>query len=212
MATKPPFMNSTGLIPRILNKITEAQKPERFTQDFLGTKLGFSSGSARAVIPLLKKIGFLQPDGAPTDLYSKFRNPSERGRAMAQAIRTGYKDVFERNEYAQDLAKEKLRGLIVEITGLKRSSRTVNAIVGTFKALKEFADFKTKAGEEAEKMIPGETAMQISGESLPPAPLREGRRVGVNLSYTINLNLPETTNVEVFNAIFKSLRENLLKE
>jgi hypothetical protein len=28
---------------------------------------------------------------------------------------------------------------------------------------------------------------------------------------TINLNLPETSDVEVFNAIFRSLKENLLK-
>ena len=36
-------------------------------------------------------------------------------------------------------------------------------------------------------------------------------QVGFNVSYTINLNLPETTNPDVFNAIFKSLKENLLE-
>ena len=34
----------------------------------------------------------------------------------------------------------------------------------------------------------------------------------LGLSYTINLNLPATTEIEVFNAIFKSLRENLLRD
>jgi hypothetical protein len=34
---------------------------------------------------------------------------------------------------------------------------------------------------------------------------------GLNLSYTINLNLPETSDVEVFNAIFRSLKDNLLR-
>ncbi len=34
---------------------------------------------------------------------------------------------------------------------------------------------------------------------------------GLNLSYTINLHLPATSEVAVFNAIFKSLREHLLK-
>jgi hypothetical protein len=34
----------------------------------------------------------------------------------------------------------------------------------------------------------------------------------MGLSYTINLNLPATTEIEVFNAIFRSLRENLLRE
>jgi len=33
---------------------------------------------------------------------------------------------------------------------------------------------------------------------------------GLNLGYTINLHLPATSDIAVFNAIFKSLRENLL--
>lgn len=33
----------------------------------------------------------------------------------------------------------------------------------------------------------------------------------MNLGYTINLNLPATSDIAVFNAIFKSLRENLLR-
>jgi hypothetical protein len=34
----------------------------------------------------------------------------------------------------------------------------------------------------------------------------------IRLSYTINLNLAATTEIEVSNAIFRSLRENLLRE
>jgi hypothetical protein len=34
--------------------------------------------------------------------------------------------------------------------------------------------------------------------------------VGMNLSYTINLNLPPSPDPEVFNAIFKALKEHLL--
>jgi hypothetical protein len=36
--------------------------------------------------------------------------------------------------------------------------------------------------------------------------------VQFRVGYTINLNLPETTSPEVFNAIFKSLKEHLLSE
>ena len=35
-------------------------------------------------------------------------------------------------------------------------------------------------------------------------------RGGVRLGYTINLNLPNTNDIAVFNAIFKSLKEHLL--
>jgi hypothetical protein len=46
---------------------------------------------------------------------------------------------------------------------------------------------------------------------VPRAATHRETAAGLNLSYTINLNLPETSDVEVFNAIFKSLKENLLK-
>src|SRR5205085_1067326 len=52
----PPFINSTGLVTKILDKIIEASQPERFTQDFLD-KLGYgNSGSAKPIIPLLKRL------------------------------------------------------------------------------------------------------------------------------------------------------------
>lgn len=90
----PPFINSTGLIPKIFGKIAEAHKPDRFTTDFLTTVIGYGSGSARPVIPLLKRIGFLQADGIPTQLYSRFRNPTERAPAMLEALKAGYSDLF----------------------------------------------------------------------------------------------------------------------
>ena len=40
----------------------------------------------------------------------------------------------------------------------------------------------------------------------------EADKTPLKLSYTINLNLPATTEIEVSNAIFKSLRENLLRQ
>ena len=89
----PPFMNASGLVTKIFDKIIEASQPERFTQDFLANKLGYGSGSARPVIPLLKKLGFLGSDGTPTPLYAKFRNPENRGDAMAEGLRNAYKEI-----------------------------------------------------------------------------------------------------------------------
>ena len=79
MASKLPYLASPGLIPKILGKIQEARRPERFTQDFLETKLGFGGGSARAIIPLLKRTGFLSSDGTPTRLYDQFPNADTQG-------------------------------------------------------------------------------------------------------------------------------------
>jgi Family of unknown function (DUF5343) len=203
----PPFVNAHGLVTKIFDKIIEASQPERFTQDYLKTKLGFDSGSSRPVIPLLKKLEFIGSDGAPTPLYGKFRNPEERGKAMAAALRKAYKEVYDRNEYVHDLPKEKFKNLVVEMTGLEASDATVNAIVGTFFNLKACAKFDGEAAKPNNDVV---TVIPNNDNPVPP-PAQAQNSSGLNLSYTVNLNLPETADVEVFNAIFRSLKENLLK-
>jgi hypothetical protein len=190
MADTPslPYMLAPGRIPPLLQKIKEAQAPPRFTQDFLETKLGMKGGSATPLIPLLKRIGFLDNDGSPTDLYRKYRNPDTSGAALARGLRKGYSEVFSRNEYAYELTRDKLTNLIVEITGKEKDDRVVAAIVATFWALKEKADF----GKE----LSTNDRVQMEEEALKPAVLPEelrtlpipsrslGNGLGLNLSYT----------------------------
>lgn len=214
-SAKLPYMLSPGLIPKILAKIQEARRPDRFTQDFLETKLGHSGGSAMAFIPMLKRLGFLASDGAPTRLYDRFRNSTTQGAAMAEGMRAAYSELFERNEYTYELPKDKLTSLVVEVTGAAKEDRVVQAIVSTFLALKNVADFEAKIGEdggvERGKSAPFTAAEQESQLPIPTPRMNGHDSVGLNLAYTINLVLPETTNPEVFTAIFRALKENMLK-
>lgn len=151
MAKKLPYMLATGLIPKIFEKIQQAKRPERFTQDFLSTKLGHSGGSAQAIIPLLKRMGFLASDGSPTPRYDQFRNVDSQGIAVAAGIKAAFSDLFERNEYANDLPREKLLSLIVETTGAAPEDRTTKAIWQTFNALNDLADFERSIEETSAK-------------------------------------------------------------
>jgi hypothetical protein len=211
----PPYMNSTGLISKIFEKISDAQKPERFTTYYLASVLGYGSGSARPIIPLLKRLNFLQADGTPTQLYTRFRNPSERGPAILEALKAGYPELYARNEYAHVLSKDKLRDLVVEVTGLERDNQIVAYVVSTFQAVKAAGGVNENTRIGAEPTGNGlESPLPVN----PPAPFerpdfgvhRNGQEIGMNLSYTINLNLPPSTDPEVFNAIFKALKEHLL--
>ena len=219
MSAKLPYMLSSGLVTKILTKIQEARKPDRFTQDFLETKLGFSGGSARPIIPLLKRMNFLNSDGTPTQLYDRFRNITTQGPAVADGMRTAYAELFDRNRYAGDLSKEKLKALIVEVTGAAHDDRTVEATLSTFLKLKELADFDAAVDVSDEDHAPTTISPVVvngAGQepvyNRPQALAEQTEDVGLNLSYAINLVLPETTNPEVFNTIFKSLKDNLLKK
>lgn len=203
----PPFMNSTGLIGKIFEKIQQAQVPPRYTQDFQATVLGYGSGSAKPFIPFLKRLGFIQSDGTPTELYTRFRNADSSGIAMAEAMRLGFSDIFRKNEFAHALTDDKLKNLVVEVTGKEPGDGTLGAIVGSFKACKQLADFDAADILRKEKVAPLEVSKSLvkhEPKSISSTDLR--------LAYTINVNLPETTDVNVYNAIFSAIRTNLLTD
>jgi len=109
-----------------------------------------------------------------------------------------------------ELADQALRGLIIEETGQSEDSNVVSMILASIKAIRKFADWSATNAPATDKVV-----------DVIPAPIlkarekmltQETRTSRMNLSYTINLNLPATYDSSVFNAIFKSLRENLLRD
>lgn len=211
---KLPYVVSTGSLTKVLTKIQAAATPARFTQDFLATKLGLPGGSAKPVIPFLKRTGFLGSDGTPTELYKRFRNQRQRGSAAAEALRTGYESLFQANEYAHELSDEDLRGLIVQLTGVEEGSRVLTAVVASFKALLEHAVFDETEGNNTDDSPSPVGDEDIDDNESAPTSFQDETEAlvgGLNIGYTINLHLPATSDIAVFNAIFKSLRENLLR-
>ena len=207
-------MAAHGLVPKILEKIQNAKRPERFTQDFLEAKLGHGGGSARAIIPLLKRMGFLGSDGVPQALYDQFRNADTQGPAIAEGMRNAYEELFDQNEYVNELPRAKLTNLVVQVTGQTEGDTITKRIVGTFEALKELADFEANLDSKPqEATAPNSPAIKESPAQHPGsnAPLGDTNGVKLQVGYTINLNLPETSDPEVFNVIFRALKENLLK-
>ena len=208
MATTLPYLNAYGNIQKALKKIQEAATPLRFTQDFLATKLNLTGGSAKPLIPFLKRIGFIGSDGVPTNLYKQFRNSAQSGRAAAEALRKGYSSLYEVNESIHVASDKNLRGVVVQVTGFDADSSSVRSIINSFKALKAFAKFDGE--EENEWKEEGQEKAEEKTESTDDISADDFKQK-LGLSYTINLNLPPTSDIAVFDAIFKSLKNNILK-
>lgn len=199
-----PYLNATSYITKVLEKIKEAETPPRFSQDFLATTLQMPGGSPRPVIPFLKRTGFLASDGTPTELYKRFRG-AQSGAAAAEALHIGYRPLYRINEYAHDASDQKLKDLIVQATGAEKGSKRVGRTAASFKALKAFADFSSATPSDQEVDDDATPLPRDADDSL------QGSIEGVRLGYTINLNLPPTSDVAVFDAIFRSLKEHLLR-
>ncbi|PHR86714.1 MAG: hypothetical protein COA80_19420 [Leeuwenhoekiella sp.] len=194
-----------------LNKIIEASVPESFNHDFLGTKLGFPGGNQKTFISWAKKCGLINPDGTPTQIYKNFRNPDFRGSAMAKALKIGYEELFTRNAYAHELSKKDLTKLVSEITGKPHDNTTVKVIVNSFTNAKKFADFEAKptTSQKVETKKPTESSKE---NTVTPIPQNTTEKLKLGLNYTINLVLPKTDDPAIYDAIFKSLKDNLLNE
>ena len=197
-----PYTPAPGVFKKTLDGIITAGQPDRFTSNFMDTVLGVSGGSSRYVPPLLKKMGFLTSDGTPTDLYTSFRTEGSRSTAAFTGLKNAFAELFQRNEFIHKANDAEVRDNIVAITGLTKNDTYVNYILSTFKALREFITSDPATKSKGEPAIP-------THERPSPDPLGAGlARIG--LVNNINIMLSESTNINVYNLIFQSLRANLL--
>ena len=205
-----PYISSPGNIDKALEAVKAASVPEKVSQDFVKTILKISGGSGDQMTSYLKKIGLSSVDGTPTDLYRKFRNPSSSRSAIAACMKEAYAALYRRNEYVHELPDNKLLGLIVEETGLAHDAQSVRLMQSCFKHLKSFATF----GEQEKELVtmPSPSPNEYSKDEAYTRSENSAKSYGINLGYTINLNLPATSDPAVFDAIFKSLKEHLLRE
>jgi hypothetical protein len=190
----------------VLEKIPTSEKPSIFNTDFLGTVMGATGGAARPIIPILKATGLLGQTGAPTELYAQFQTEAGRPAAALQALRNGFGEIFRRNQYAHRADEAALIDVIVAITGLPKKEGIVRYILTTFQAFQETAKLAREDGASDELA----DQAQVQDAVQPAAHGKLGGTGRLQLAYNINVVLPETTNVEVYNAIFRSLKANLL--
>jgi hypothetical protein len=204
----PYLSGGSGTLKRALERLIAASRPDKFNADYLENILKLSGGTARATIPILKKTGFLSSEGVPTDLYAKFRTVSGRGPAALQALRNGFPEIFKRSEYAHNVDDTKLRDIIVEITGLKGNDPVAQAIKSTFNVVKAFVPAGLDLLSEDDIVVDEVSQSNtVNGDS---GGIQQNGGRGVGLVYNINIVLPETSDLKVLNAIFRSVKENLL--
>ncbi|MFC7053845.1 DUF5343 domain-containing protein [Hansschlegelia quercus] len=199
-----PYTPAPGVFKKTLEGIITAGEPERFTNNFMDTVLGVSGGSSRYVPPLLKKMGFLTSDGVPTQLYTSFRTEGARSSAAFSGLKNAFGELFQRNEYIFKASENDVKDQIVAVTGLTKGDQYVNYIWSTFKVVRDFnagnnsSEFRDEAGATAKESLEQQDySARISHGSL-------------GLINNINIVLPESTNINVYNLIFQSLRANLL--
>jgi hypothetical protein len=196
------YLPSTKNLDEILKKLVDGVAPDKFTTEHLRS-IGFTSSNDRAVIPLLKDLGFLAPDGSPTARYNAYRDPSRSKAVLAEALREAYEDVFHIREVPTTQDRAAVEGVFR--TKLNSSTRVAEMQAMTFFALLRSADLKAQPSRPS---VPESVKRRAPDTEVVETPTVVRGQLNTELHYTIHL--PATKDIEVFNAIFRSLRENLL--
>jgi hypothetical protein len=212
MSLPSSYLTSAKNLPDILAAIQAAQAPKKFTQSFL-EGLGFKSTTDRLVIGVLKAIGFLSDSGEPTQRYFEFLDQSQSGRVLAEGVQEAYAELFQVNKTAHDLSNTDVRNKLKTLTQGQFSDSVLDKMAMTFKALAAQADFAvgSKAVTPRESAETQPTAAEARGEeSVVERASSHSVRLG-GLVYNIQIHLPESRDPAVYDVLFRSLKEHLLR-
>src|SRR6266404_3283359 len=211
MALSNSYVNVYGQLPQVFARIAEGQAPDKFTTQYL-KDLGFTSSNYRAIIPLLKSLGFLTADGSPTVRYHDYRNTARSRRVMGEAIREAYGDLFTIKAKPTEDDYALIEGKFKSVHNA--STTTAKLMASTFFALLELADLPDPdsldvAMQPKKVEKPAETPIttipaEPQGIKTPASGAAGSAHSQATLHYNIQIHLPATKDVEVFNAIFKS--------
>jgi hypothetical protein len=204
MGLTASYVLATNRLQDIFTKIRDGQAPERLSQQLL-KDWGFTSSNDKAFIPLLKSLGFLTADGQPTQRYTDYRDHSRSKRIMAEALRNAYSDLFLIKEHPSNGDKDAIEGKFKSFHNA--SENVAGLMTKTFYALLALADMSADTGSSAAREI----AHKQTSEALATPVTSQVIKGGASLHYNIQIHLPATKDVEVYNAIFKSLREHLVE-
>jgi hypothetical protein len=206
MALTSTYIHAINRVPDLFNKIRDGQAPDQLSQQLL-KDWGFSSSNDRAFLPFLKALGFLSPDGKPTQRYHAYRDHSRSKEVMAEALREAYGDIFLIKAQPTPADRVAIEGKFKSFHNV--SDNVAQLMTKTFFALFALADFSTTPKPaKVDKKNPDEAP------ATPPVqpPQGGGFLTPTGLHYNIQIHLPATKDIEVYNAIFKSLKEHLIAQ
>lgn len=201
MSLPTTYTQAYGQLGEFFSKIRDAQAPDKLTNQIL-KDLGFKSNNHRPFIPLMKSLGFLASDGTPTQRYHDYRSHSLSKQKMGEALKEAYSDIFLIKEKPTTSDKDLIQGKFKSYHNA--SDNVAKLHTNTFFALLDLANLEIETQKHIKKDAERELPKTIGQETLVKAS-------SVGLHYNIQIHLPATKDVEVYNAIFKSLKDHLIE-
>ncbi len=202
-------MADYGYIPNqkricdFLNKIQVIGIPAKINQKTL-ISLGFKSSNDRRLIPIFKNIGFISPNGIPTDRWKNYRNKGQASVVLAEAIKEHYSDLFETYPNANLSEDDIIKDFLSPTTSV--GDATLTSIVKKFKALCKLADFKSSIPDSKHE----KESSNAQIKKIVPKEVQKEKQ-GYTININIQLTMPSDAKKDTIDAFFKSMKKNLIE-
>lgn len=200
-----PYIISNNKLDPIFARVRSAAKPDKFGREILNN-WGFTASNDRAVVGILKGLGFLTENGAPTPLYDRLRDPNDWKFVLGERVRDLYSELFSIDANMHSAPETEVKGAMLRITG--KDEESVGRYYSTFKTLAALARFDGKPTRGQATPAPP-AAVDAPQPKDPQRSDDYDPRRRTEYHYNIQIHLPVTTDITVYNAIFKSLKEHL---
>lgn len=201
-----PHTKSIKSIPRLFEEIRKVGTPPKVTVSYL-KGIGFTSSNDAYLVGLLKGIDFVNSGGTPTDRWKEYRGHDHK-KVMADAVRTGYANLFATYPDADKRDNEAIANLIRQNSDY--GADTVARVVGSFRALCGLSDFGPS--DEA----PHAAATAQTGQAPSAAPSVNGVAPAVSaaghpvINLNIQLELPPNADEKFYDAFFEAMKKHLM--
>ena len=199
------YLPSYKNVGTLFEKIASAKAPDAFTQKYLAETLGLKSTGDRALINMLKKLGFIDASGRPTSEYNLLKNKETFSTALAKGLRIAYAPLFEANENANELNMEQLKGLVSQVSGADQ--KVAAAIAYTFNAIAKNANFRPSPNIEEDNEEEGNdqtSAKSSLGDSR--SGISDKPPFRPDFHFNIQIHLPANGTEETYLNIFGAIR------
>jgi hypothetical protein len=225
MATSHPYISGAGNITAIISQLKK-NFPQTVTSDTV-KKFGIASNNESYVINALQFIGVIDEEGNRTERGHDVlttHEPEEFKKEFGALIKDAYKDLFDTHgDAAWELDRDKL------VNYFRKTDKTSDIIgkrqAGVFSAFAALAGHgevpaEPAGGKPKAAAKPKTTPTKKKVETVvqPPAGGDAGKNENgglkrdMALTVRIEINLPAGGTQEVYDAIFKSIKANLIDE
>lgn len=191
-----PSLANVEKLNEMFVAIQKAAVPNKFTYRFFA-RLGFTSSNDRGFVPLLEFLGFIDADSRPTEYYLRMRDKDDFPVVLEELVKRAYIEIFNIDPSIALAPEHEVVNIFNRLTG--KDEKDVLQCVLTFEAVLNLTQKPQNKSNPVSE-----------GVSLPTfSPAASSTKTSNSLTLNLTINLPESTNPAVYNAIFKSIKENL---